>query len=170
MNNIVNYKKRFFSLMESTMGNVKPLITEKIGDSLGSGEFSKRAKITKKEASFLNSYYSINLDASVTGNWHDKDFNDYLKKFMEEKGIEVWICKKGDGYCHDDAEGEVTTQEYDKLRQAMSESPKINVSHDKSYDYKLENGKYYYSRKGKNKWIEAKGRGLNAIKEKVKFN
>ena len=28
MNNIGNYKKRFFNLMESTMGDVKPLVNE----------------------------------------------------------------------------------------------------------------------------------------------
>jgi hypothetical protein len=28
MKNIENYKSRFFSLMESTMGDVKPLISE----------------------------------------------------------------------------------------------------------------------------------------------
>jgi len=33
----------------------------------------------------------------------------------------------------------------------------------------LSNGKYYYSTKGQNKWIEAKGKGLDAIKSKVKF-
>ena len=46
---------------------------------------------------------------------------------------------------------------------------KINTTNDRSYDYKLSNGKYYYSAKGQNKWIEAKGKGLNAIKSRVKF-
>lgn len=46
---------------------------------------------------------------------------------------------------------------------------KINTTNDRSYDYKLSGGKYYYSAKGQNKWIEAKGKGLDAIKSKVKF-
>jgi hypothetical protein len=46
---------------------------------------------------------------------------------------------------------------------------KINTTNDKSYDYKLSNGKYYYSTKGQNKWIETKGKGLDAIKSNVKF-
>ena len=46
---------------------------------------------------------------------------------------------------------------------------KINTTNDRSYDYKLANGKYYYSKKGLNKWVEAKGTGLNNIKTKVKF-
>jgi hypothetical protein len=32
MNTITNYRKRFFSLLESEMGNVKPLITEEAND------------------------------------------------------------------------------------------------------------------------------------------
>ena len=46
---------------------------------------------------------------------------------------------------------------------------KINTTNDRSYDYKLSGGKYYYSAKGQNNWIEAKGKGLEAIKSKVKF-
>jgi hypothetical protein len=46
---------------------------------------------------------------------------------------------------------------------------KINTTNDRSYDYKLSGGKYYYSAKGQNKWIEAKGKGLESIKSKVKF-
>lgn len=46
---------------------------------------------------------------------------------------------------------------------------KINTTNDRSYDYKLSGGKYYYSAKGQNKWVEAKGKGLDAIKSKVKF-
>ena len=51
----------------------------------------------------------------------------------------------------------------------VSTTSKINTTNDRSYDYKLENGKYYYSKKGLNKWIEAKGKGLESIKTKVKF-
>ena len=148
---------------------------ERIGDPLSSGAAnSPLSKITKSEASFLNQYYKINLPAATTGNWKDKDFNEYLKKFMEEKQIPVWICKKGDGYCHDDDEGQVTTKDINKLRQAMSiQQPnvqeKINTTNDKSYDYKLSNGKYYYTKKGMNQWVEATGKSLESIKSKVKF-
>jgi len=51
----------------------------------------------------------------------------------------------------------------------VSPTSKINTTNDRSYDYKLENGKYYYSKKGQNKWIEAKGKGLESIKSKIKF-
>ena len=33
MNNINEYKKRFFNLMESTIGDVKPIISEQITDT-----------------------------------------------------------------------------------------------------------------------------------------
>jgi hypothetical protein len=46
---------------------------------------------------------------------------------------------------------------------------KINTTNDRSYDYKLSGGKYYYSAKGQNKWVEAKGKSLESIKSKVKF-
>ena len=54
---------------------------------------------------------------------------------------------------------------------------KINTTNDKSYDYKLSGGKYYF--KGKDNttyatkfpnWTEATGKGLEAIKSKVKFD
>ena len=51
----------------------------------------------------------------------------------------------------------------------LSSDEKINTDHDRSYDYKLSGGKYYYSTKGQNNWVEAKGTGINAIKSKVKF-
>lgn len=149
---------------------------EKIGEKLTPESLqSPKAQETKKNASFLNSYYNINLNAATTGSWTDKDYNEYLKKFMEEKGIQVWVCKKGDGYCTEDGsdEGEITTKEVAKLTQAMTpqqnQGEKINTTHDKSYDYKLSNGKYYYSAKGQNKWVESTGKSLEAIKTKVKF-
>jgi hypothetical protein len=149
---------------------------EKVGEKLTPESLqSLKAQSIKKTASFLNSYYKINLGAATTGSWTDKDYNDTLKKFMEEKGITVWVCKKGDGYCSEDGsdEGEVTTKELDKLKQAMTpqtnQQEKVNTTNDTKYDYKLSNGKYYYSLKGQNKWVEAKGNGLNSIKTKVKF-
>ena len=164
-----------FIITEEEKNHIKGLY-ERIGDTM-TPESSKSPKSmdTKEMAKFLNSYYNIKLNAATTGSWTDKDYNDTLKKFMEEKGISVWVCKKGDGYCREDGadEGEVSTKEIDKLEQAMTpqsnQQEKINTTNDKTYDYKLSNGKYYYSLKGQNKWVEAKGSGLNAIKTKVKF-
>ena len=176
----------------------KRIIFEKIGEKLPSQSMgSEKGNHTKIIAEFLNYHYKINLQASTTGSWTDKDYNDYLKKFMEENKIPVWVCKKGDGYCHDDSEGEVTTKDIKSLMDSigsyidnndpglwekfMSIQPnyeqdqknnkeeKINTTNDKSYDYKLSDGKYYYSTKGQNNWVESTGKGLESIKANIKF-
>lgn len=53
---------------------------------------------------------------------------------------------------------------------------KINTTNDKDYDYKLSGGKYYFKGKPNTtsatkypNWTEATGKGLEAIKSKVKF-
>ena len=75
---------------------------ETLGDTLTPNRLSSpKGQNTKEVATLLNQYYKINLSAATTGNWKDKDYNDALKKFMEEKNIPVWICQKGDGYCSD---------------------------------------------------------------------
>ena len=51
----------------------------------------------------------------------------------------------------------------------QNQGEKINTTNDRSYDYKLSGGKYYYSKKGQNNWVEAKEKGLKSIKSKVKF-
>jgi len=74
---------------------------------------SKKAKHTKNYAQFLNNHYNIKLPAATTGSWTDKDYNDYLKKFMEENNIPVWVCKTGDGWCPNNSDGEITTKSSD---------------------------------------------------------
>jgi hypothetical protein len=63
------------------------------------------------------------------------------------------------------------TEQPDKVTTTDTTQPgdKINTTNDRTYDYKLSGGKYYYSKKGQNNWIEAKGKGLEAIKTKIKF-
>jgi hypothetical protein len=306
-----------FIITEEEKSRIRGLY-EMVGDKLSPQALqSRKAEITKKESTFLNYYYGTNLSSATTGSWTDKDYNDTLKKFMEEKGIPVWICKKGDGYCADGDEGEVTTKEMGKLKQLMNlqgedksetflsdfakmygvpvedvsninvssgqtmmdigkntlmgplkevtlqhasengvldkvlnqlklyyngqigtkglmndeqklwlndfikllqtikpnlerqvqglpqekvsvkvgdpnyvpstevlqsvksgldrysqglSQEKINTTNDRTYDYKLSGGKYYYSLKGQNKWIEANGKGLESIKSKINFS
>jgi hypothetical protein len=121
--------KRFI-ITEEEKNRIRTLY-EKIGEKLTPESLnSKKAQNTKKIATSLNSYYKINLSAAQTGSWTDKDYNDTLKKFMEEKGIQVWICKKGDGWCSNDGndEGEVTTKELDKLYAAFSQQKNTNLN------------------------------------------
>ena len=134
---------------------------------------SYKAQDTKEKAEFFNKYYKLNLP--LDGNWTNVDFNNTVGRYLKEKNIPIWVCKKGDGYCHDDDAGQIGTKEYGRFKSAMeqdsgkSQTSKINTTNDKTYDYKLENGKYYYSLKGQNKWVEATGKGLESIKTKVKF-
>lgn len=108
-----------FIITEEEKNRIRGLY-EMVGDKLSpQGLQSPKAQGTKDQATFLNYYYGTNLSSATTGSWTDKDFNDTLKKFMEEKGVPVHICKKGDGYCADGEEGEVTTKEMGKLNQAM---------------------------------------------------
>ena len=110
--------KRFLVTEEERKHIMK--LYEKIGDPLPQQTQNiPEFEYTKKVAAFLNSYYNINLPAANTGNYNDKDYNDTLKNFMEEKDIPVWICKKGDGYCNDMDEGIVTTKDLDKLFKEM---------------------------------------------------
>jgi hypothetical protein len=136
---------------------------------------SRLGQMTKQESEFFNKYYKLNLP--VDGNWLNPEFNKTMGRYLKEKNIPIWVCKKGDGYCSDDGEdaGHVTTQEIKRFNDAIAQDTaklqvgKINTSHDKSYDYKLENGKYYYSLKGQNKWVESTGNSLLSIKTNVKF-
>jgi len=158
---------------------VKKVINETIGQELEPQMLSSpKGEYTKKVATILNNHYKINLSAANTGSWTDKDYNDTLLKFLKEKGFKYGICKKGDGYCNDEWEGEVYSTDPNFIKMVKSggvepkqttSNDKINNTHDKTYDYKLSDGNYYYSLKGKNNWVLAKGKGLDAIKTKVKF-
>jgi hypothetical protein len=146
---------------------------------------SPAAQSTKQWQTFFNQYYKLSLP--VDGNWMSSAYNNAMKKYIEEKKLPVGVCKKGDGYCNDAYEGQVYTKNIKELKDFMKQdmgklsggttsqqsqtttSQKINKTHDKTYDYKFENGKYYYSFKGKNTWTEATGKSLEAIKTKVKF-
>jgi len=134
---------------------------------------SPKAQQTKKFQEIFNKKYNANIP--VDGNWLNPKYNEFMSKYITEKGLTPYVCKKGDGYCNDTDAGEVNVygeENIKKLNNFLSlemSGAKINTTNDKSYDYKLENGKYYYSVKGQNKWIEAKGKGLQAIKTRVKF-
>lgn len=115
--------KRFLVTEEERKHIMK--LYEKIGDPLpqqtqNSPVFDTPVfEYTKKVAKFLNLYYNMNLPAASTGNYNDKDYNEALKKFMDEKEVPVWTCKIGDGYCRDDDEGIVTTKDIRKLPQTI---------------------------------------------------
>ena len=62
------------------------------------------------------------------------------------------------------------------VRSLITKKEKINTTFDKACDYKLENGKYYFKGKENTQhtkkypnWVEATGKGLEAIRSKVTF-
>jgi hypothetical protein len=155
---------------------------EKVGEPLPADVLtSKKAGYTKKVAKVLNTKYGLNLITATTGDWQNTDYNNTLKKFMEENGIPVHICKTGDGWCPNDSDGVVTAgpDDIDKLHDIIfgdNQTEKINTTNDRDYDYKFLNNKYYF--KGKEgrpsatkypNWVEATGKGLESIKKNVKF-
>ena len=178
MNKTYNMKK-VVRLTESDLVKlVKRFVNETIGEKLQPQSLSSpKAEDTKKIAKLLNTQYKLNLSAADTGSWTDKDYNDTLLKFLKEKGFKYGVCQKGDGYCSDQQVGEVYSLDPNFRKMVNgggnttqpNSTDKINNTHDKSYDYKLSNGNYYYSVKGKNSWVLAKGKGLESIKNNVKF-
>ena len=173
-------KKRIVRLTETDLTRI---VNRVIKEQLQSNQLnSPYAQQTKKIAEFFNKYYKTNL--RLDGNWMNPEYGKTMEKYLKEKGIPVYVCQKGDGWCNDSYAGQITTKElekfYNTLKQDMGKlgmslssskntSAKYNTTNDRSYDYKLENGKYYYSTKGQNKWIEARGKGLESIKTKIKF-
>ena len=85
---------------------VKRVLTEQLTqDQLN----SPKSKQAKKFQEVFNSLYKANLPAD--GNWKDKKYNELKKKWLNEKGLTIHICKKGDGYCNDNDEGEIITKD-----------------------------------------------------------
>lgn len=139
-------------IQESNILLEQRILNERIGVKLTPESLNTpKANDTKQKATFLNSYYKINLSSAKTGSWTDKDYNDTLKKFMEEKGIPVWVCKKGDGFCNDESEGEITTQEINKLNQAMV-LPTTNISKNEGWLTYQTDKNYGYKKVGEN-WV-----------------
>ena len=67
---------------------------------------SRKAQGTKKYQQVFNKLYKTNFP--LDGNWTDKKFNETMMRYIKDKGLTPYVCKKGDGFCNDDAEGEVT--------------------------------------------------------------
>lgn len=70
---------------------------------------SKKAENNKKMANFFNKHYKLNLP--LDGNWKNPEYTKAFVRFCTEQKIQTWTCKKGDGYCSDAQEGEVTIKD-----------------------------------------------------------
>jgi len=160
---------------------------------------SPLAREIKTYQKFFNDYYKGKPNPPVVlpidGNWNSKEYNDVLERFLKDNGVQVLRCTKEENdYCQKDTQGRdmegivYTTQV--KMGQYMKElmdkfynsqntsggtkSEFVNTTNDSYYDYMFKDGKYYFKGKGASaktypNWVEATGKGLEAIKKNVKF-
>jgi len=154
-------------------------------------DMAKIYGIPEEEASSLE-VFNDNLDEPTRAYYHKfyasqmNNFKDSVGKISQSGKFDEFLnqLKTYNGQMTDNQKklltGIISSLEayknvLPKPNQQQGQSPqqnqgeKINTTHDDSYDYKLSGGKYYYSKKGQNKWIESKGKSLEAIKSKVKF-
>jgi len=216
---IIMKLNRFKQLLESTMGDVRPLLFEDANPQFSqfTKDFAKMIGVTEQEVSHVEAY-NENLDQNTRKKYFDlnkdqmKNINIVLAKAARSNMLDEMI-KQLKSYSKPITQGQKeyldtfvniieyskpkfekfksmpqdqwdkSLQAYDTINQPKpTEQPdkvtttdttppgdKINTTNDRTYDYKLSGGKYYYSKKGQNNWIEAKGKGLEAIKTKIKF-
>jgi hypothetical protein len=219
MNNIEQYRKRFNMLIESSMGDVRPLLFEDANPQFSqfTKDFAKMIGVTEEEVSYVEAYnenldqntrkkifdlnkdqmknISIVLAKAARSNMLDemvKQLKSYSKpmtqgqkEYLDEFVNIIEYSKprfekfksmpqdQWDKYlqAYDTINQPKPTEQPDKVTTTDTTQPgdKINTTNDRTYDYKLSGGKYYYSKKNENNWIEAKGKGLDAIKTKIKF-
>jgi hypothetical protein len=210
---------RFKQLLESTMGDVRPLLFEDANPQFSqfTKDFAKMIGVTEEEVSYVEAYnenldqntrkkifdlnkdqmknISIVLAKAARSNMLDemvKQLKSYSKpmtqgqkEYLDEFVNIIEYSKprfekfksmpqdQWDKYLqvYDTINQPKPTEQPDKVTTTDTTQPgdKINTTNDRTYDYKLSGGKYYYSKKNENNWIEAKGKGLDAIKTKIKF-
>jgi hypothetical protein len=210
---------RFKQLLESTMGDVRPLLFEDANPQFSqfTKDFAKMIGVTEEEVSYVEAYnenldqntrkkifdlnkdqmknISIVLAKAARSNMLDemvKQLKSYSKpmtqgqkEYLDEFVNIIEYSKprfekfksmpqdQWDKYlqAYDTINQPKPTEQPDKVTTTDTTQPgdKINTTNDRTYDYKLSGEKYYYSKKNENNWIEAKGKGLDAIKTKIKF-
>ena len=113
------YMKKIIRLTESDLTRlVKKVIKEQLSAQSLS---SPMGEDTKKFQQVFNKLYKTNF--KIDGNWEDKRYNETMTRYIKDKGIPPYVCRKGDGYCHDDDDGRVTVKGDDvkKLYDALND-------------------------------------------------
>ena len=210
---------RFKKLLESTIGDVKPLLSENATPQFSqfTKDFASMIGVPENEVTYLESFNET-LDQNTKKKYYDlkddqmknvtfalakavrsKKFDEvinqlksYSKPMNQEQKeyLDVFVntlesykpaYEKFKSMPQDQwdkyFQTNITinqpkpTEQPDEVTTTNTTQPgdKINTTNDRTYDYKLSGGKYYYSKKNENNWIEAKGKGLEAIKTKIKF-
>ena len=105
---------KIIRLTESDLERIiRKLVSEQVDPNAWKN--SPKAAQTKKWAELLNKKYKLNLP--LDGNWMTPQFNKAMETYIKERGLNVWVCKKGDGWCNDGEEGQITVgkNDMDKL-------------------------------------------------------
>jgi hypothetical protein len=163
-------RKKYFDLAPQQLQNV----SNKLVDYGRQGTYNNLLKSVSSYSGNMTPEQKTFLDNQVSFLQVSAPIYNKLKGYTEEQWQQI-TQKMGDvkqriGQLGGNTQPTETTPEPQPTNNTTTQQgEKINTTNDKSYDYKLSNGKYYYSTKGQNKWIEAKGKGLDSIKSKVKF-
>jgi hypothetical protein len=155
-------RKKYFDLTSQQLQNV----SNKLVDYGRQGTYNNLLKSVSSYSGNMTPEQKTFLDNQVGFLQVNAPIYNKLKGYSEEQWQQI-TQKMGQLKGGAAQPTETTPQPTNSTPTQQGE--KINTTNDKSYDYKLSNGKYYYSTKGQNKWIEAKGKGLESIKSKVKF-
>jgi hypothetical protein len=101
MGNIENYKTRFNQLMESTMGNVKPLIMEGPGDDVTVDKLPQDFQTFVKQYGLTGTFNETGQSSTTgeygynKGNVHTGFNSSEIKTYEQHKG-ELQKCQKRD--------------------------------------------------------------------------
>ena len=93
-----------------------------------------KAKDTIKWATLFNKLYKLNLP--LNGDWTNPEFKKTMERYLKDRGIAIHVCSKGDGYCHDDDAGQITTKDYNALYAARAKDMGANQTQDAPKDVK----------------------------------
>ena len=106
---LFNMKKRIKLTESELIRLIRKVMSEQIDPN--AWKTSPKANETKTWSQFFNQRYKLNLP--IDGNWKNPEYGKAMERYIKEKGLPIWVCKKGDGYCHDEDAGEVTVKGYD---------------------------------------------------------
>jgi len=135
------------------MGPLKEATLQHVSDNGGFDKVLNQLKL----------YYNGQIGAKGVMNEEQKLWlNDFIK-LLETMGPQLVRFWKG-------LPQEKVSVNLSNPNELPSSEEKINTTNDRTYDYKLSGGKYYYSLKGQNNWVEANAKGLESIKSKVTFS
>jgi hypothetical protein len=157
-------RKKYFDLTSQQLQNV----SNKLVDYGRQGTYNNLLKSVSSYSGNMTPEQKTFLDNQVGFLQVNAPIYNKLKGYSEEQWQQI-TQKMGQLKGGTAQPTETTPESQPTNSTPTQQGEKINTTNDKSYDYKLSNGKYYYSTKGQNKWIEAKGKGLESIKSKVKF-